>query len=96
MIATGSDGWAPVCDALKLRAKALRSLRVATHHESVPSEEILAAIMCLFASEMLLPPSKDNSMVHARGIAQMQSRPESYASGVAQKLFLGFRPFLVR
>lgn len=98
MMATGSDGRAPVCDALTSRSEALRALRIAIHHDSIPPEDILAAIMCLFVSEMLLPPSRVNSMVHARGIAHnfQQSRPESYASGVAHKLFLGFRPFLVR
>jgi hypothetical protein len=47
---------------------------------------------------MLLPTTNLSSMVHAGGIEELIQlrQPSFYEAGVQHKLFVGFRPMLVR
>ncbi|KAH7119193.1 N-terminal fungal transcription regulatory domain-containing protein [Dactylonectria macrodidyma] len=96
--ARGCDGWAPISDALEANCSALTTLQGALSRTRVsPSDELAAAVMCLFLSEKLLPTSNASSVVHAKGISDLIQlcRPDFYASGVPHKLFVGFRPILI-
>lgn len=48
-------------------------------------------------NKTFLPTSKDSGLIHAKGVGHLLQRrgPLFYSTGVAHKLFVGFRPILV-
>ncbi|KAH8800369.1 hypothetical protein F5884DRAFT_549580 [Xylogone sp. PMI_703] len=98
IVARGSEGRAPASDALEAQCSALQALQKNIKHASKSAfNELAAAIMCLFLSEMLLPTSSVSSVVHAVGISELiqLQQPSFYAFGISHRLFTGFRPLLV-
>jgi hypothetical protein len=117
--ARGRDGRAPLSDALEAQCLALQLLREKIHTCSTSSfNEVAAATMCLFLSEVVSSPNLARIdaqadelfsrwccrppvsalQSHADGISRLIQlrRPEFYSSGIPHKLFVGFRPLLVR
>lgn len=98
ILARGFGSCVPISDVLEAQCTALHALQKFIQHNSTSSfNEIAAAIMCLFLSEMLLPTASLSSVVHARGIAELIQlrQPGFYSAGVQHKLFVGFRPMLI-
>ncbi|KAH6877057.1 N-terminal fungal transcription regulatory domain-containing protein [Thelonectria olida] len=97
ILAQGCEGRAPVCDALRAYGLGLQSLRNGLQDQKGFSNVFIAAAMCLFLSELILPTCNEGVEVHVKGIQGLMglSSPERYASGDSHKLFAGFRPVLI-
>lgn len=98
IVARGSDGRAPVPDALEAQCGALHALRDTIRHYTPSSFNALAAtMMCLYLSEMMVPSAHAGYALHGKGISDLIQlhRPQFYKSGISHKLFVGFRPLLI-
>ncbi|KAI8680393.1 Zn(2)-C6 fungal-type domain-containing protein [Fusarium keratoplasticum] len=98
ILARGSQGRAPMSDALAAHTTALESLNSGLDGWATSAPNIVAAsIMCLFLSEMIMPTGSTSAIVHAKGIEDLMKlqKPCFYASGISHHLFVGFRPVLV-
>lgn len=64
--ARGCSGWAPIPDVLRARSQALADLQDAIRRNTVASSnELAAAVMCLFLSEVLVSPNPTTSHADA-------------------------------
>ncbi|KAH8667685.1 hypothetical protein BGZ61DRAFT_461053 [Ilyonectria robusta] len=98
IVARGSDGRAPVSDALEAQCGALHALRdTIRHYTSSSFNALAAAMMCLYLSEMMVPSAHAGYAVHGKGISDLIQLhgPQFYKSGISHKLFVGFRPLLI-
>ncbi|KAI8686722.1 Zn(2)-C6 fungal-type domain-containing protein [Fusarium sp. Ph1] len=99
ILARGSQGKAPMSDALAAHTTALESLKRGLDGWATSAPNIVAAsIMCLFLSEMIMPTNPTSAIVHAKGIEDLMKlqKPCFYASGISHHLFVGFRPVLTQ
>ncbi|KAH7276133.1 hypothetical protein B0J15DRAFT_531564 [Fusarium solani] len=99
ILARGSQGRAPMSDALAAHTTALESLNSGLDGWATSAPNIVAAsIMCLFLSEMIMPTGPTSAIVHAKGIEDLMKlqKPCFYASGISHHLFVGFRPVLTQ
>ncbi|KAJ6783015.1 hypothetical protein PWT90_09194 [Aphanocladium album] len=84
-------------DALVCHDAALGSIHAAIQRcRTTAPDELSAAIMFLFLSEILLP-SASSSRVHVEGLAQLMGAkgPSYYSRGIPHALFTGFRPAII-
>ncbi|TQV91784.1 N-terminal fungal transcription regulatory domain-containing protein [Cordyceps javanica] len=94
IVSQGALGAASTADALDAHGVALSSIRCALRRrQTTGPNELSAAIMFLFLTEILLPQAS-SSRFHAAGLSQLMRAqgPSFYVSGISHDLFVGFRP----
>ncbi|KAI9164208.1 hypothetical protein HJFPF1_05848 [Paramyrothecium foliicola] len=98
VISGGSQGRAPMSDAMQAHANALALLQNALKGPSNPfCNHLMASMMCLFLSEVLLPSIDNAAIIHAKGIGDLMELqgPSFFSEGLAFRMFAGIRPVLI-
>ncbi|GKZ29886.1 hypothetical protein AbraIFM66950_006847 [Aspergillus brasiliensis] len=88
---SGVDSTRSYLAALQLMQKELSTANASS------DKELLASIMCLSLAEVMFPGPTEGIRMHIDAVAQiLQSNgPQRYQTGVAHRLFAGFRPLLM-
>ncbi|PYH64411.1 uncharacterized protein BO88DRAFT_429748 [Aspergillus vadensis CBS 113365] len=88
---SGVDSTHSYLKALKLMRKELKAANMSS------DRELLASIMCLSLAEVMFPGPSEGLKMHIDAVAQIlqANGPQRYQTGVAHRLFIGFRPLLM-
>ncbi|GKZ26046.1 hypothetical protein AbraIFM66951_005084 [Aspergillus brasiliensis] len=88
---SGVDSTRSYLAALQLMQKELSTANASS------DKELLASIMCLSLAEVMFPGPTEGIKMHIDAVAQIlqANGPQRYQTGVAHRLFTGFRPLLM-